>query len=550
MKKYLGFLVYFLVFLLPFELWEFSTNQVIGSRVFLILVTYALANGLLFAVLGIILSMLSKRLATVFAHLYFLVAYTIVLGLLVLQVLLHIPFSLMVLNALFDTTVVESSEYFSAQLSAFNLVALILILASIVFLWRYFSKTIHLLFAEVYRTKLLLIAPIAIFYTVCILQNDLLYSNNMFNELQDAFAQYKQEKALLGKENNYAYLKKVQAVPCVHLASDSAAKTIVLVLGESLSRHHMSLYGYGRSTNPLLTSTANELVVFDDVISPAQTTIMSLQKMLSFATIKQPDLLFTQPTLLDVFNRAGYKTYWISNQQVSGIHDTWSKVYAQKASAPIFVNNTNSWLHYSFDEQLLPHFATALKDTSKYKLIVLHLLGNHMRYDKRYTASFERFSSAQAFPLICKDAGEQEEQMINTYDNAVLYNDYILYQCIQLLKKSTQQTHLVYVSDHGEAVCEESEYCGHDGAAMSRYMREVPFLYWSNHAMHAKEVMMTWTHRPFQTDQLMNAMLDLGQLRTPMFDSSKSIFSPYFAPSKRYMHDLDYDSLYRKATIL
>ena len=81
-------------------------------------------------------------------------------------------------------------------------------------------------------------------------------------------------------------------------------------------------------------------------------------------------------------------------------------------------------------------------------------------------------------------------------------------------------------------------------------MREVPFLYWSNHAMHAKEVMMTWTHRPFQTDQLMNAMLDLGQLRTPMFDSSKSIFSPYFAPSKRYMHDLDYDSLYRKATIL
>ena len=127
MKKYLGFLVYFLVFLLPFELWEFSTNQVIGSRVFLILVTYALANGLLFAVLGIILSMLSKRLATVYAHLYFLVAYTIVLGLLILQVLLHIPFSLMVLNALFDTTVVESSEYFSAQLRAFNLVALILI---------------------------------------------------------------------------------------------------------------------------------------------------------------------------------------------------------------------------------------------------------------------------------------------------------------------------------------------------------------------------------------------------------------------------------------
>jgi heptose-I-phosphate ethanolaminephosphotransferase len=549
MKKYLGFLVYFLAFILPFELWEFSTNQVIGSRVFVVLVTYALANGLLFAVLGIILSMISKRLAIVYTHVYFLVAYTIVLGLLVLQVLLHIPFSLMVLNALFDTTVVESSEYFSAQLSAFNLLALLLLLASIVYLWRYFVQVTQSVFAVLLRTKIKMILPIAVFYTVCILQNDLLYSNNMFNELQDAFAQYKQEKALLGKENNYAYLKNVQAVPCYHLATDTVANTIVLVLGESLSRHHMSLYGYGRETNPLLASVQSELVVFDDVIAPAQTTIMSLQKMLSFATIKHPDLLYTQPTMLDVFNRAGYKTYWISNQQVSGIHDTWSKVYAQKASTPIFVNNTNSWLHYSFDEQLLPHFAAALKDTSKFKLIVLHLLGNHMRYDKRYTATFDRFSSAQAFPLICKDAGEQEEQMINTYDNAVLYNDYILYQCIQLLRKSTQQTHLVYVSDHGEAVCEESEYCGHDGAAMSRYMREVPFLYWSNRSMHTKEAMMTWTHRPFQTDQLMNAMLDLGQLRTPMFDSTKSIFSAYFVPSKRYMHDLDYDSLYRKTII-
>lgn len=47
-----------------------------------------------------------------------------------------------------------------------------------------------------------------------------------------------------------------------------------------------------------------------------------------------------------------------------------------------------------------------------------------------------------------------KEQIVNTYDNTILYTDFVINEAIKLLEKDTKnyQTLLFYVSDHGESL--------------------------------------------------------------------------------------------------
>ena len=323
----------------------------------------------------------------------------------------------------------------------------------------------------------------------------------------------------------------------------------VLIIGESHSRNHSSIYGYARKTNPLLEKINSNFFVFDNVISPANTTVLCLQKMLSFATIKNPNLLYTQPSLLDIYNKVGYKTWWISNQQISGKHDTWSKLYGQKAATKYFINTTNSWTNYSFDENLFPYFDTALHDAAKNKFIVLHLIGSHERADKRYTSAYNVFMATMQLPKAFNNISSDDKAYINYYDNSVLYNDFILNTLITKAQATKQKICLLYVSDHGEEVCEQTSFHGHNEGVTSKYMCEVPFFVWMSSSFINNATIneiKKYIHRPFQTDELLSSILDVTSIRTPMYDSTKSVFSKYFIPSKRYINSLDYDSLYHK----
>ncbi|MDI9320840.1 MAG: phosphoethanolamine transferase [Phycisphaerales bacterium] len=470
--------------------------------------------------------------------------YIIVTGFYINRVLLGMHFSPLVLNALFDTSSLESLEYFTAHLSLSNIVLLVIFIILLITALCFFVQSCHSVFSLSQSAKLKFVIAISALYAFCILQNDLLWSNNMFNELKDAYALYEDEKEILRKDN-YNYLNSAHKIDSYQLAGNEDENTFVLVIGESHSRNHMSLYHYPRCTNPLLSKIAPELLVFDNVVSAAQTTILSLQRMLSFATINNPTPLYTEPSLLEIFGATGYKTYWISNQQLSGRHDTWSKLYGQKANTHYFINSTNSWLNYSFDEHILPYFEQALADSTKKKLIVLHLIGSHERYDRRYPFSFDFFTTEKPLPQSYSNIDDDVKAIINQYDNSILYNDFILAECIKKLKTRNSNSCMLYISDHGEAVCEESDYNGHNESTCSRYMVEVPFIYWEkNYNTETRKKLKNYTHRPFQSDQLLNSLLDIAQIRTALYDSTKSIFSPYFVPSKRYCMGLDYDSLY------
>ena len=108
-----------------------------------------------------------------------------------------------------------------------------------------------------------------------------------------------------------------QIAPLTNLKDTMAGQpsTLVLVIGESTNRQRMSLYGYPRNTTPELDKLRDQLAVFDNVITPRPYTIEALQQVLTFADEENPDLYLKTPSIVSVMKQAGYKTYWITNQQ-------------------------------------------------------------------------------------------------------------------------------------------------------------------------------------------------------------------------------------------
>ncbi|MGA0722802.1 MAG: phosphoethanolamine transferase CptA [Methylophilaceae bacterium] len=254
--------------------------------------------------------------------------------------------------------------------------------------------------------------------------------------------------------------------------------THIVVIGESTSRLHMSLYGYERQTNPKLESMKKELKIFNNVFASRPNTIESLEQVLTFANQEHPDLYKTKPSLMAILKQAGYKLYWISNQQTLTTRNTMLTSFAKQTDEQYFLNNARSQNSYSFDEKVFDPLERVLNNNDEKKIIFVHLIGTHMSYQYRYPKNFSQFTTAEFLnPEIPKNHIER----INHYDNAILYNDSIVYHLIQSLKaKQIKNSSLVYFSDHGEEVYDvgSHEFQGRNEAAPTLGMYAIPFLFW------------------------------------------------------------------------
>lgn len=120
-----------------------------------------------------------------------------------------------------------------------------------------------------------------------------------------------------------------------------APRTLVLVIGESTQRGRMSLYGYPRETTPELDAlhkTDPGLTVFNNVVTSRPYTIEILQQALTFADEKNPDWYLTKPSLMNMMKQAGYKTFWITNQQTMTARNTMLTVFSKQTDKQFYMN--------------------------------------------------------------------------------------------------------------------------------------------------------------------------------------------------------------------
>ncbi|VVO72186.1 phosphoethanolamine transferase CptA [Pseudomonas fluorescens] len=329
-------------------------------------------------------------------------------------------------------------------------------------------------------------------------------------------------------------LNSASTIPPLHNLKDSMANqptTLVLVIGESTNRQRMSLYGYPRETTPELDKLKDQLAVFDNVITPRPYTIEALQQVLTFADEDNPDLYLTTPSLVSMMKQAGYKTFWITNQQTMTKRNTMLTTFSQQADEQVYLNNNRNQNAAQYDGDVIEPFNKALADAAPRKLIVVHLLGTHMSYQYRYPSTFDKFKDRNGVP-----AGVRDDQLptYNSYDNAVLYNDFVVSSLIKDYAKTDPNGFLLYLSDHGEDVFDSPGHgtLGRNESKPTAPMYTIPFMAWASPKWRETH---DWSFagdlgRPYSSSHLIHTWADLAGLSFDELDHSKSLVSDSFKP--------------------
>jgi len=324
--------------------------------------------------------------------------------------------------------------------------------------------------------------------------------------------------------------------------------TFVLIIGESANRNHMSIYGYPRNTTPKLKNR-EDIILYHDIISAYSLTINSVSSMLTESNLENKKPFNESISLADVFHSAGFKTFWLSNQLPIGI---WDNAIYNMAQTFDVVHYTNSSANSSFestyyspcDEVLLDPIAVALQDTARYKFIVVHLMGSHTSYGKRYPKQYAFFNHGH----------DKKTKIIDQYDNSILYNDFVIdtifYMLSDYAKKNPRMiASSIYLSDHGENVYDENDNVGHDySGSIPKSNVEIPFIVWLSpqyKVLFEEKYKMMKKNRnlPFVNDDLFDAVIDMNFINYSGKNTQRSVFSEeYNSERKRILEDgLDYD---------
>ncbi|EIH0467445.1 phosphoethanolamine transferase [Escherichia coli] len=262
--------------------------------------------------------------------------------------------------------------------------------------------------------------------------------------------------ALAAKEHQ-RLLSIANTVPYFQLSvRNTGIDTYVLIVGESVRVDNMSLYGYTRSTTPQVEAQRKQIKLFNQAISGAPYTALSVPLSLTADSVLSHDIHNYPDNIINMANQAGFQTFWLSSQSAFRQNGTAVTSIAMRAMETVYVRG--------FDELLLPHLSQALQqNTQQKKLIVLHLNGSHEPACSAYPQS-----SAVFQPQDDQDA---------CYDNSIHYTDSLLGQVFELLKD--RRASVMYFADHGlERDPTKKNVYFHGGREASQQAYHVPMFIW------------------------------------------------------------------------
>ena len=307
----------------------------------------------------------------------------------------------------------------------------------------------------------------------------------------------------------------------------SKPRLLILVVGETARAQNWGLNGYARQTTPEL-SQIEGLVNFPQVTSCGSSTEVSLPCMFSPFGRRNYDekKIRSHQSLLHVLDHAGIDTLWRDNQSgCKGVCDGLQTERLDDAQDPGLCNGTRC-----VDEILLTDLRARIASGTRDKVVVLHQLGNHgPNYFERYPAQYRRFTPTCDNP----ELGQCERQeIVNAYDNALLYTDHFLAATIGFLKAQKQyDTALIYVSDHGESLGEKGLFLhGVPYAIAPQEQIRVPMTMWFSPGFVAAsgldmQCVQDKSAQPTNHDALFPSILGLMQVKTREYRLAGDLFA-------------------------
>ena len=343
---------------------------------------------------------------------------------------------------------------------------------------------------------------------------------------------------------------KQQAAADVEITeNDSDVPYVVFILGESTNRDRLHLYGYPLDNTPNLDelSRQGELAVFRDTISPQGATVAVLRELFTFHDVESDKEWYRYNNLIDVMRAAGYKTYWLSNQESSGIWGNVAQLFAGRSDVKRFTQLRESHEDGGrLDEELFPLVDEALQQPAEKNFYVLHLMGGHGLYYMRFPYLFTKFTKDD-IPAPQKDLSEEKRTEIAQYENAMFYNDFVVSSLLG--KFQDKEAIVIYLPDHGETIYDNgSNFAGHVEENPNHQQLEVPLIFWASPKYREKhpqkwQAVCAAVNRPYMTDDMIHTIMDLLGIRTAEFNPAKSVINPKFdAMRKRIVRGKDYDT--------
>ena len=340
-----------------------------------------------------------------------------------------------------------------------------------------------------------------------------------------------------GAYENIKVMRSVNRDVTATLTRGDDAPSIILVIGESFSLYHSSLYGYSKPTNPRLSARVGDgsMVLFDNVVSPSDHTGMVIKLMFQLNRGKDQgptDVLFPV-----CFRKAGYRTVLVDNQYF--VRDGFSWFTDRDLSEQMFdYRNPDKVGH---DINLIKE----IPELADPQLVIVHLFGQHFTYSGRYPSDFARFKATD-YP---DNLSQVEREIVAHYDNATLYNDYVVDSIIS--RYEDKNCIVVYFSDHGEEIYEIDDFMGHGNAAKRPaidYQIRVPLMVWTSPSFRDKypgvaQRIADARHTPVITDDLPHFLFDVAGVSTGSYRPDRSFINDRYDVSKPriVLGNTDYD---------
>ncbi|HBQ8025405.1 phosphoethanolamine transferase EptA [Klebsiella aerogenes] len=434
---------------------------------------------------------------------------------------------------IFDTTPAESFALLSTQMViVLGLSGLLMVLVA---WWIKVRKP-----ASFWRGAAMRLLNIAVSALLIVLVAALFYKDyaSVFRNNKELVKSLSPSNSIVALNSWYAH-NRMDNLPLVKIGEDVKQKAVmhngarknltIVVLGETSRAENFSLGGYDRETNPRLKQ--DDVVYFPKTTSCGTATAVSVPCMFSNMPRAHYDeeLAHHQEGVLDILQRAGVQVLWNDND--GGCKGACDRVPHQNVTN---LNLSGECIDGEcYDDVLFHNLDSYIDNLQQDGIIVLHTIGSHgPTYYNRYPAEFKKFTPT------C-DTNEiqscTQQQLTNTYDNTILYVDYVVDKAIKLLQSKQDRftTSLVYLSDHGESLGEDGVYLhGLPYSIAPDTQKHVPMLLWlspdyqQRYGVSSQCLQQQAKTNDYSQDNLFSTLLGLLGVDTREYQAKDDLLTP------------------------
>ena len=233
--------------------------------------------------------------------------------------------------------------------------------------------------------------------------------------------------------------------------------TVILIIGESESRDRMTAFNpeLKEDSTPWLSGMAkdNQAILYKKAYSNFPATALALEQVLTSENQYGNQQFSDAVSILDVANKVGYETWWLSNQNRTANGTAAYEVVAEAAKHKLWTNPAPQ-----DDKALLDLLKKVPKDGNNF--VIIHMYGSHTRYMDRYPAGYPEIHNSTKANVV-------------KYDTSVKYTDEIMGRIFDYAEKNLNLKALIYTSDHGEDMAN-----GHGEGGFTFAMVHTPVFFW------------------------------------------------------------------------